>query len=98
FETSWTGDEQLSTRGKALLDGSLTHNGDPLTSSPIVVEGYSTADVLARSRAIVVRQYLQTRFKIDPRSIGVVPLKNSPPKGFGRSTWDGICVVVLKAS
>ena len=94
--------EEISTKGKALLNAALTQNGDPIVDDPIVIEGYSNGDAPAdqlrfsRSRATLVRQYLQARFQLDPRNMGVVPLKNSPPKGIERATWDGICIVVVK--
>jgi len=94
--------QEISAKGKALLDGALTQNGDPIVDGPIVIEGYSNDDAPAdqlrfsRSRAILVRQYLQARFQLDPRNIGVVPLMNLPPKGAERAAWDGICVVVVR--
>jgi phospholipid/cholesterol/gamma-HCH transport system substrate-binding protein len=94
--------EELSPAGKALLNAALTENGDPMTAGPIVIEGYWNGDVPAeqlrfsRSRAALVRQYLQARFQLDPRDLGIVPLKNLPPKGVQHAAWDGICIVVLK--
>jgi phospholipid/cholesterol/gamma-HCH transport system substrate-binding protein len=94
--------EELSPAGKALLNAALTENGDPLTAVPIVIEGYWNGAVPAeqlrfsRSRAALVRQYLQARFQFDPRDLGAVPLKNLPPKGVQHAAWDGICIVVLK--
>ena len=101
FQRSANG-EELSANGMALLNAALTENGDLVVESPIVIEGYSNGDVAAdqlrfsRSRAMLVRQYLQARFQLDPRNMGVVPLKNSPPKGMERATWDGICIVVVR--
>jgi phospholipid/cholesterol/gamma-HCH transport system substrate-binding protein len=94
--------EELSAAGKALLNAALTENGDSVIAGPIVIEGYWNGDVPAdqlrfsRSRATLVRQYLQARFQLDPRNLGVVPLKNLPPKGVEHTTWDGICIVVLR--
>ena len=94
--------EELSAKGIALLNAALTQNGDPIVDSPIVIEGYSNGEApadelrLSRSRAILIRQYLQARFQLDPRNMGVVPLKNSPPRGIERATWDGICIVVVR--
>jgi hypothetical protein len=96
--------EELSAKGEALLNAALTENGDPIVESPVVIEGYWNGNVPAdqlrfsRSRATLVRQYLQARFQLDSRNLGVVPLKNSPPKGIDRTTWDGICIVVLRKS
>src|SRR5262249_17766936 len=40
FQNGANGDEQLSARGKGLLDAALVQNGDSVLESPIVVEGY----------------------------------------------------------
>ena len=94
--------EELSAAGKALLNAALMKNGDPMIEGPIVIEGYwngnDPAEQLrfSRTRATLVRQYLQARFQLDPRDLGVVPLKNLPPKGMEHAAWDGICIVVLK--
>ena len=96
------GEEELSALGKARLDGALTENGDAIFESPIVIEGYCNgvgpADQLrlSRSRAILVRQYLQSRFQLDATNLGIVAMKNSPPSGIDRKNWDGICIVVLR--
>jgi hypothetical protein len=102
FQDGSKAQEELSPAGKALLDGVLTDNGDSLFDSPIVVEGYcnghSAADQLrlSRTRAIAVRQYLQTHFQLDPGKLGMVAMKTSPPNATGRTAWDGICVVVVR--
>jgi phospholipid/cholesterol/gamma-HCH transport system substrate-binding protein len=96
--------EELSAAGKALLNAALTENGDPLTGGPIVIEGYWNGDVPAeqlrfsRNRAALVRQYLLARLQLDPRDLGIVPLKSLPPKGVQHTAWDGICIVVLKGA
>jgi phospholipid/cholesterol/gamma-HCH transport system substrate-binding protein len=102
FQSGPDGREELSAAGKALLDGALTDNGDSIFESPIVVEGYCSGRgpsdqlLLSRSRAILVRQYLQGHFQLDSSNLGLVALKSSPPNGVGRTTWDGICIVVLR--
>jgi phospholipid/cholesterol/gamma-HCH transport system substrate-binding protein len=102
FQDGLDGQTELSAAGKALLDGALSDDGDLIFQSPIVIEGYdSGAGVsdqlrLSRVRAILVRQYLQARFQIDAGNIGIVALRNAPPNGIERTTWDGICVVVLR--
>jgi phospholipid/cholesterol/gamma-HCH transport system substrate-binding protein len=102
FESSWNGEEELSAQGKALLNAKLMEHVGAGTDGPMVVEGYWNGGVpadqlwLSRSRAMVVRQYLQTQFHLDARDLGVVPMKNSPPKGLDHATWDGVCIVILK--
>jgi phospholipid/cholesterol/gamma-HCH transport system substrate-binding protein len=94
--------EQLTPSGKALLDGTLAQYGDSIVASPIIVEGYRGGDdladqlILSRSRAILVRRYLQYHFQLDSGHLGAVPLKNLPPNGVGHSDWDGICIVVFR--
>jgi phospholipid/cholesterol/gamma-HCH transport system substrate-binding protein len=101
FQAGPDGQEELSAAGKVLLNGALTEYGDAVVESPIVVEGYCggrPADQLrlSRGRAILVRQYLQSHFQLDSSNVGIVAMKSSPPNGMGRSTWDGICIVVLR--
>jgi phospholipid/cholesterol/gamma-HCH transport system substrate-binding protein len=102
FQAGSNGQEELSAAGKALLDGALTENGDSIFESPIVIEGYCNGTQptdqlrLSRIRAILVRQYLQSHFQLDASNLGIVAMKNSPPTGMERQTWDGICIVVLK--
>ena len=104
FQNGSNGEEELSARGKALLNATLTEYGDSIVESPIVIEGYWNGNVpaeqlrLSRSRAMLVRQYLQKHFQLDTKNLGVVPMKNLPPDGMERATWDGICVVVLRRS
>ncbi len=102
FQPGIDGDEQLSPKGVALLNTTFTNQADALAENPIVVEGYwNGTDPAARfrcsrQRALIVRQYLQTHFQIDQKNLGAVPMKNAPPTGQKKSTWDGICLVVLR--
>ena len=104
FQTDAAGQQKLSPNGKALIDLLLTENGDQVVKGPIVFEGYSNGEIpadelrISESRALAVRQYVQTRFQLDSRDLGAVPLKNLPPKGADRSAWDGVCVVFLRKS
>jgi phospholipid/cholesterol/gamma-HCH transport system substrate-binding protein len=93
--------EELSERGKALLYTGLTERGDSLAGRPIIIEGYANGGVpadelrVSRSRAMAVRQYVQEQLEIDPKNLGIVPMKSAPPKELGRASWDGVCIVVL---
>lgn len=104
FQNGPNGQEQLSPSGKALIDFLLTQNGDRIFAGPVVVEGYENGENaadqfrLSHSRAMAVRQYVQTRFALDSRDLGAVPLKNLTPKGADRATWDGVCIVLLSKS
>jgi phospholipid/cholesterol/gamma-HCH transport system substrate-binding protein len=101
FQSGSNGEEELSARGKAILNDVLTAHGDSIVDHPVVIEGYWNGDLAAdrlrrsRSRAIVVRQHVLATFQLDMNNVGVVPMKNAPPNGLGHPTWDGICLVVL---
>jgi phospholipid/cholesterol/gamma-HCH transport system substrate-binding protein len=99
FQAGSNGQEELSAAGKELLDSALTKSDDIL-DSPIVIEGYCSGPAnqlrLSRNRAILVRQYVQGRFQLDSSNLGVVPLKSSPPNGVGRTTWNGVSIVVIE--
>jgi hypothetical protein len=90
--------------GKLLLNSALTQYDEFSVGVPIVIEGYwsgdSVADQIAfsRSRAILVRQYLQNHFHITPGNLGVVSMKSLPPVGVGHPTWDGICIVIPRGA
>ena len=102
FETGRNGEEKLSEKGKAMLDSSLTDNGDFAVADPIIIEGYWNGELpadqlgLSRSRAVLVREYLQVRFRLNQKDLGIVALRNSTPTGSKHSKWDGVCIVVLK--
>jgi hypothetical protein len=78
----------------------LTEYDEFSVGVPIVIERYRSGDSMAdqiafsRSRAILVRQYLQNHFHIAPGNLGVISMKNLPPVGVGHPTWDGICIVI----
>jgi phospholipid/cholesterol/gamma-HCH transport system substrate-binding protein len=101
FDAKPDGSEVLSTRGKAALDSAIAQDGGPAIDQPIVVEGYSNAPALAeqlaasRQRAILVSQFLQKRFQLDPRNVGFIALTNHPPSAAGHADYDGICINIL---
>ena len=103
FEAHSSGKEQLTSKGKALLDSTVAQFGDAIVESPTIIEGYSSygdaADQLAQSqnRAILIRNYLQSHFQWNPGTLGLVPMRNLPPSGLTHMNWDGICIVLVKA-
>jgi hypothetical protein len=50
----------------------------------------------ARS-SILVRNYVQARFQLDPNNVGAAALENRPPNGVDRSVWSGVAIVRLKS-
>lgn len=102
FQPKQEGREALSSEGKVRIDAAVAQLGDVLGGA-IVVEGYSSAadsgEKLAesRNRAILVSQYLRSRFQLDPQNIGTVPLGDVPPRSTLRG-WNGICIMLLNPS
>ena len=101
FELKQGESETLSPAGQLRIDAAVAQLGDRAIGNAIVVEGYAISgtpgDQLAfsRSRAILVRNYLHTRFQLDNRSIGTVPLRGLPPPATHKESWNGICIVLL---
>jgi phospholipid/cholesterol/gamma-HCH transport system substrate-binding protein len=102
FEQKKDGTLALSVAGKAKIDASVAQLGDSLVSEPLIVEGYAASGepgvqlAESRARAIAVRQYLQTRFYIDPQNLGTVSLRGTPPPSAEKVSWDGVCIVLLR--
>jgi phospholipid/cholesterol/gamma-HCH transport system substrate-binding protein len=95
------GVEQLTAKGKTVIDSAIAQSGDSVVQSPIVVEGYSdsgnVADQLAESRrrSLVVRSYVLNHFQLDPGHLGAVALADRPPTGLDHPAWNGVAIVVL---
>lgn len=104
FQLTADGAEQLTYKGRTLLNVAVAQYGAAILQSPVVVEGYSdTADAAqrlatSRTRAILVRNYIQSHFQLEPTTIGSVALENRPPAGLDRTDWDGIAIVIVKPS
>lgn len=104
FQSSGQG-EVLSKLGKSRIDAAIDEMGERVMAAAIVVEGYALSEDsgnelwLSRSRAALVRNYLQARFQLNAQNIGTVPLLGVPPPSTHKSSWNGICIVLLaKAS
>jgi phospholipid/cholesterol/gamma-HCH transport system substrate-binding protein len=104
FQLSAGGAEQLTQKGRTLLNVTVAQYGATILESPLVIEGYSdTVDAAqrlatSRTRAILVRNYVQNHFQLDPSTIGSVALENRPPAGLDRGDWNGIAILILKSS
>src|ERR1700676_1862523 len=103
FQLTADGAEQLTQKGRTLLNVTVGQYGATILQSPLVVEGYSdTADAAqrlatSRTRATLVRNYLQNHFQLDPGAIGSVALENQPPAGLARGDWNGVAIVILSS-
>jgi outer membrane protein OmpA-like peptidoglycan-associated protein len=101
FSKSAKGGEALSPKGREELDKAMSAFVPNLPNSPIMVEGYSdqgSPDQQFREsqqRALVVQQYLEARFQLNPKLVGGIPLGDSPPQSSGKKDWSGISLVLL---
>jgi phospholipid/cholesterol/gamma-HCH transport system substrate-binding protein len=93
--------ETLSSKGKQILNAAISQYGESVVERPMVIEAYSNAGNAAEQlssshhRAILVRLYLQSHFRLDGDTIGVVSMKKFPVESAAVTPLDGICIVVL---
>jgi phospholipid/cholesterol/gamma-HCH transport system substrate-binding protein len=101
FGKDSNGNEVLSAAGEQEIDQVIGTTKDSVIDQPIIVEGYSTqasaADemVTSRSRSLIVAHYLEKRFHLSTKNIGVIPLNATAPPSSGKDTWDGACIVLV---
>jgi phospholipid/cholesterol/gamma-HCH transport system substrate-binding protein len=101
FTLDSQGTEILSPTGRHQIDQIIGNAKNSIAGQPVVVEGYAAnvapADQLStsRARAILVKQYLEKRFHLLPKDVGVISLNATPPISSGKSSWDGACIVFL---
>ena len=104
FEPKQGESEILSRTGKARIDAAVAELGERAVGGAIVIEGYALSGApgdqlaMSRSRAILVRNYLHTRFQLDTQNIGMVPLRGVPPRATQKESWNGICIMLLAKS
>ncbi len=66
--------------------------------TPYVVEGYGDGEtrdvqfVLSRSRAQLVRDYIVSKFGLDPGYVGAMPLGPNAPESPSNGRWDGVAL------
>jgi len=100
FERDADGDERLSEGGKARLNSAMSAFVK-YSKSPFVVEGYApglTGDerfLRSRKRAVLVRDYLVSRFEVDPNLIAIMPLGNTAEGSPSGDTWDGVGLAIF---
>jgi phospholipid/cholesterol/gamma-HCH transport system substrate-binding protein len=101
FEANADHSETLSPAGKSRIDSVVSSWTGSLGASPLIVEGYATTGTaadrveIARRRALMVREYIHSRFSMDGQNIAVEALGSQPPAGLDRNRWDGISVLLL---
>ncbi len=101
FVSGVDGKEQLAEAGRVQIDSAVAPFLDTLQDDIVIVEGYcaaGTADqqyMTSRGRADLVHEYLETHFHLVHSDVGFVALRNKPPQGSGRKTWNGVAIVVF---
>ena len=102
FQHGPHGTEELSTDGKHAIDAAVESLGDSIFTHPIVIEGYSDAEVPADAlswsyaRAQLVRNYLEARYPFTAKNVGVMPLSATPPPGLRHDHWSGVCILIAE--
>lgn len=104
FGKDSNGNEVLSATGEQEIDQVIGTAKDSVVGQQIVVEGYSNqlsvADQMAasRSRSLIVAHYLEKRFHLSAKNMGLMPLNATAPPSSGKDSWDGACIVLLAGS
>lgn len=103
FSLQPDGTQQLTPEGKTLVDENMSNLVPYLPRNPIMVEGYAEIGdpdqryILSRQRAEAVRNYLESRFHVNSKLIGIMPMGNRPPEQTGKNEWNGISLVLVRS-
>jgi phospholipid/cholesterol/gamma-HCH transport system substrate-binding protein len=101
FQKGPEGKQQLTKEGRTILDQNMSGLVPYLPRNPVMVEGYASKGMpdqrylASRERAVAVRHYLISRFHLDPKRIGIMPMADQPPKRTQKKVWNGICLVLV---
>jgi phospholipid/cholesterol/gamma-HCH transport system substrate-binding protein len=98
FTTNQSGEEVLSAEGRQNIDQAVGQLKE-IYGNPLIVEGYASSGsasdqlVQSRRRATLVLNYLQLHYHVQPKDIGIVALRSTPPENAGKPTFDGVSLV-----
>ena len=101
FEKDANGRERLTDDGRLRLDSAMGPFINYPRDTPFVVEGYAegvTANerfLGSRSRAQLVRDYLQSKFALDGGYVGIMPLGNEAPGSPANDKWEGVALAMF---
>ena len=101
FEKDASGRERLTDDGRMRLDSAMAPFIKFPRDTPFVVEGYAegvTANdrfLVSRSRAQLVRDYLQSKFSLDGGYVGIMPLGNEAPGSPANDKWEGVALAMF---
>ena len=101
FEKDAKGVERLSAGGRARLDSAMAVFVKYPKTSPFVIEGYAgglTADerfLASQQRARLVRDYLVSKFGLDPTVVATMPMGHEAESAPDGDTWNGVALVMF---
>ena len=104
FEKDATGREKLTDDARRRLDSAMGAFVKYPRDTPLVVEGYAdgvTAEerfLASRTRAQLVREYLQGKYGLDGGYVGIMPLGNEAPGNPEHDRWDGVALAMFVQS
>lgn len=95
------GVERLTAEGPKRLDAAIAPSLQRLAGNILIIEGYAqqgTVDeqfVRSRARAAIVRDYLISKFGLEPRRTGVMPLGADSAGSPDGEQWDGVALAIF---
>ena len=101
FARGSDGTVQLVPGGRQAIDSAVAPEVDSLLDHVVIIEGYASAGtpdqqfVTSQRRADLVREYLEAHFHLIHSDVGIVPLRNKPPRCAGRDSWNGVAIVLF---
>jgi phospholipid/cholesterol/gamma-HCH transport system substrate-binding protein len=101
FEQDANGAERVGDGGRARIDSAMATFVNYGKNTPLVVEGYAdeiTGDaryLKSRARAKLVRDYIVSRFGLDPNYVGTMPMGSEADGSPAGSTWNGIALAAF---
>jgi phospholipid/cholesterol/gamma-HCH transport system substrate-binding protein len=93
--------ERLTDAGKMRLDSAIEPYLPHLGDSVLVVEGYAQQGakdeqfLRSRVRASAARNYLIGKFRLNPQTIGVMPLGSDSADSPNNTPWDGVALAAF---
>jgi phospholipid/cholesterol/gamma-HCH transport system substrate-binding protein len=97
FETVAGGGERLTADGRRRLELAMANFLQYSASDPLIIEGWAGSSnapeeiLKARSRAMMVRDYLLETFQLQPNYVGTLPMNTAPPG----TPDDGVALVLF---
>jgi len=102
FESAGSAESpRLSDEGRRRLDAAMAPYLDRVADGVLMIEGFEAEGgrdrqfVVSRARAVVVRESLVSRFHLEPRATGVMPLGAEPASAPPAEPWNGVALAVF---